>query len=72
MYIEIYKSNDNLYVAACPDLELFSKGRTKEEAVRNLEESITSFLVSAEKTAEIKEDLEETARFYSLRYPQKH
>lgn len=72
MYIEIYKSNDNIYVAACPDLELFSKGKTKEEALKNLEENIVSFLSSAEKTKELKKDLKDTARYYSLKHPQKH
>jgi len=72
MYIEIYKSNDNMYVAACPALELFSKGRTKEEALKNLEETVLSYLTSAEEIEELKKDIEHTARYYSLRYPQDH
>ena len=72
MYIEIYKSNDNMYLVACPALELFSKGKTKEEAVNNLKNDIASFLLSAEKTEEIKEDLKDTAHYYSLNFPQKH
>lgn len=72
MYIEIYKSNDNMYVAACPDLELFSKGRTRQEAVDNLEEIIVSYLSSAEVSKEALDDLRHTSRHYSCNYPQRH
>ncbi len=69
MYIEIYKSHDNLYVAACPDLELFSKGRTEREACKKLKESIKSYLKTAR---EVERDLKDSARYYSLNYPQEH
>jgi predicted RNase H-like HicB family nuclease len=69
MYIEVYKSNDDMYVAACPDLELFSKGRTRKEAIEKLENDINCYLESAEK---VEKDLKETARYYGLNFPQKH
>ena len=69
MHIEVYRSNDNIYVAVCPALELFSKGKTEKEAIRKLEDNIDCYLKSAK---EVKEDLKDTARFYSLKYPQRH
>ena len=72
MEIEVYKSNDNMYVAACPELELFSKGRTEEEAIRKLEDSISRLLLAQEKRAEAEDDIKDTAGFYGLRHPQIH
>jgi predicted RNase H-like HicB family nuclease len=69
MYIEIYKSIDNVYIAACPELELFSKGDTQKEAVKKLKTNISNYLKS---NKELKLDIELTSRFYGLNYPQKH
>jgi predicted RNase H-like HicB family nuclease len=72
MEIEIYKSNDNMYVATCPELELFSKGRTQKEAIKRLEDSISRHLLAQEKRAQVQDDIKDTAGFYSLHHPQIH
>ena len=69
MYIEVYRSNDNIYVAACPDLELFSRGRTEKEAIKKLKDNIDRYLKSSQI---IQKDIKNTSRFYSLNYPQRH
>lgn len=38
--IEIYRGDDNIFVAACPELNLFSHAKTQEEAVEKLKKSI--------------------------------
>ena len=42
--IEIYQGNDNIYVAACPELNLFANAGTQTEAVEKLKANIFNLL----------------------------
>ena len=37
---------DNLYVSYCPVLDVYSQGYTEEEAVKNLHEALSLFLLN--------------------------
>ncbi|MCK4789549.1 MAG: hypothetical protein KAV87_37755 [Desulfobacteraceae bacterium] len=47
--IEVYKGDDNSFLAACPELSLFSSGETEQQAVDRLKEDIVSHLYSSRK-----------------------
>ncbi len=47
--IEVYKGDDNSFLATCPELSLFSNGETEQEAVDRLKEDIVSHLYSSRK-----------------------
>lgn len=42
--IEIYKSDDNIYIACCPELDLFANGDTQENAAAKLRRKISDFI----------------------------
>jgi predicted RNase H-like HicB family nuclease len=55
--IEVYKGDDNSFIAACPELSLFSNGKTEKQAVDRLKEEIVVHLYVSRKKytdAEIK------------------
>ena len=47
--IEVYKGDDNSFIAACPELNLFSSGETEKQAVNRLKEEIVSHLYASRK-----------------------
>ena len=70
--IEIYKGDDNIFVAACPELNLFSHAENQYEAVEKLKKSILEFMKNSEKVSDPSEDIEFSIRHYPSRYPQVH
>lgn len=70
--IEIYRGDDNIFVAACPELNLFSHAETQDKAVEKLKKDILHFLKNSQTFADAKEDIEFSVKFYSSRYPQIH
>ena len=70
--IEIYKGNDSIFVATCPELELFSNASTQEEAVEKLKSNIMSYLNSIEESKSTEEDLKITFRYYTHNRPEIH
>ena len=70
--IEIYRGDDNIFVAACPELNLFSHGETQDKAVEKLKKNILDFLEKSQTFADAKEDIEFSVRYYSSRHPQIH
>ena len=46
--IEIYRGDDNIFVAACPELNLSCYAETQDEAVAKLKEDITLVLKDQE------------------------
>ena len=70
--IEIYRGDDNIFVAACPQLNLFTHAETQDKAVERLKENILFFLKNSQTLADVKEDIEFSVRYYSSRHPQVH
>ena len=42
--IEIYRGDDNIYIACSPEFDLYANGDTQREAVAKLKKKINSFL----------------------------
>lgn len=70
--IEVYKGNDNIFVAVCPELNLFGHGNTQQEAVEVVKSNIEKFLSHSAEFAEVKYEIDQTARFYSSGSAQVH
>lgn len=70
--IEIYRGDDNIFVAACPEMNLFTHAETQDGAVAKLKKDIIHFLENSKTLAAAKEDLEFSVKFYSSRSPQIH
>lgn len=70
--IEIYRGDDNIFVAACPEFNLFSHAETQDKAVEKLKKNIQHFLENTKVFSDAKEDIEFSVKFYSSRYPQIH
>ena len=70
--IEIYKGDDNIFVATCSELNLCSHANTQDEAVEKLKENILYFLENSQVLADAKAEVEFSVKFYSSRNPQIH
>jgi len=70
--IEIYKGDDNIFVASCPDLNLFSHAVTRDEAVDKLKFNILDYIRNSRIYTDAKGEIEFSVRFYSSRYPYTH
>lgn len=69
--IEIYKANDNIFLAVCPELNLYCHGETREDAINKLKEDTVSLLVSSSQITFIEEEMD-FAHYYSHGYPMIH
>ncbi len=69
--IEIYKANDNIFLAVCPELNLYSHGETKEDAINKLKEDTISLLTSSYQVTFLEEEMD-FAHYYSSGYPVIH
>ena len=69
--IEIYKANDNIFLAICPELNLYSHGDTKEDAINKLKEDTISLLTSSYQVTFLEEEMD-FAHYYSSGYPRIH
>lgn len=70
--IEIYRGDDNIFVAACPELNLYSHAKTQDAAVRKLKKNILEFMENSKTSTETKKDIEFSVLYYSSHYPQIH
>lgn len=70
--IEIYRGDDNIFVAACPELNLFSHADTQDEAVEMLKQNILHYMEQSQTLADTREDIEFSLRYYYSRLPQTH
>ena len=51
---------DNLYVSYCPVLDVYSQGYTEEEAVKNLHEALSLFLLNCFERGVLEEVMKES------------
>ena len=70
--IEVYKGDDNIFVASCPELGLHSHGPTRDEAVDKLKFNILDYIKNSRLYKEAREDIDFSVRFYSSRFPHTH
>ena len=42
--IEIYRGDDNIYIACSPEFDIYSNGNTQEEAVAKLNKKVNEFI----------------------------
>ncbi|MDO8489194.1 MAG: hypothetical protein Q7S42_03680 [Candidatus Omnitrophota bacterium] len=70
--IEVYRGDDNIFVAACPELNLFTHAKSQKAAVKKLKKNIRDFFTNQDDLEDAKREIEETAHFYSSRVPQSH
>ena len=74
MYIDIgiYRGDDNIFVAACPELNLFSHAETQDEAVEKLKKNIMEFMAKTDASSNTEKDIEFSVVHYSSRRAQIH
>ncbi len=70
--IEVYKSDDNIFVASCPELDLHSHAPTRDEAVDKLKLNILDCIKNSGLYKEAREDVDLSVKFYSSRFPHTH
>ena len=70
--IEIYRGDDNIYIACCPELDIYSNGNTQEEAAAKLKKRISEFIDKYDSFFDARKDIDYTAHYYSARSPQTH
>jgi predicted RNase H-like HicB family nuclease len=70
--IEVYKGDDNIFVASCPELDLHSHASTRDEAVDKLKFNILDYIKNSRLYKEAREDIDFSVRFYSSRFPCTH
>jgi len=70
--IEIYRGDDNIFVAACPELNLFSHAKTQDEAVEKLKKDIMEFMAKTDASNNTEKDIEFSVAHYSSRRTQIH
>ena len=70
--IEVYKGDDNIFVASCPDLNLFSHAGTRDEALDKLKFNILDYIRNSKIYSDAKDEIEFSVRFYSSRRPYIH
>lgn len=70
--IEIYRGDDNIYIACCPEFDIYSNGNTQEEAVAKLRKRISEFIDKYDSFFDARKDIDYTVHYYSARSPQTH
>ena len=68
--IEVYRGDDNIFVAACPELNLFTHAKTQKAAVKKLKKNIRDFFSNQDEIEDAKKDIEAACHFYSTNIPQ--
>ena len=69
--IEVYRGNDDIFIATCPELELYSHGDTQEQAVEKLQRDIVSLLATLDKVKS-EQDIKFSYHYYPSGIPQVH
>ena len=70
--IEVYKGDDNIFVASCPDLNLFSHAGSRDEAVDKLKFNILDYIKNSRIYSDARHEIGFSVRFYSSRHPYTH
>ena len=70
--IEIYKGDDNIFVANCPQFDLYSHAVTQQEAIDKLKFNILDHIRNSKIYTDAKEDIQFSVCYYSSRWPQIH
>lgn len=70
--IDIYRADDNVYIACCPEFNLYTNSRTQKDAIVKLKKKITEFIDKSESFVDAKEDIDYTTHYYSTHFPQLH
>lgn len=70
--IEIYKSDDDVYIACCPELNLYVNADTQGKATAKLRKKIGDFIDRHDLSFEASKDIDSTVKYYSARSPQTH
>ncbi len=70
--IEIYVGDDNIYIARCPELEIYANGDSQGEAVSKLKKKIAAHYEQSDIFLDAKQDIDYTIHYYSTRYPRTH
>ena len=70
--IEIYRSDDNVYIVRCVELDLYANGNTQREAISKLKKKIKKFIDKSDSFLDAKKDIDYTIHYYSARFPQTH
>lgn len=70
--IEVYRGDDNIFLASCPELNLYSHAPTQDEAVNKLKVNILESIRNSKIYSDAREEIEFSVRFYSSGYPQVH
>jgi predicted RNase H-like HicB family nuclease len=70
--IEVYRGDDNIFVASCPELNLHSHGPTRDEAVDRLKYNILDYVNNSKLYSDAKEEIGFSVRFYASGYPYTH
>ena len=70
--IEIYRTDDSVYITRCPEFNLYAKGNTQKEAVWKLKKKIVKFLRKSDSFVDAKQDIDYTIHYYFARFPQTH
>lgn len=70
--IEVFKGDDDIFVASCPELNLYSHALTQDEAVDKLKLNILDSIKNSRIYSDAKDEIAFSVAFYSSRYPQTH
>ena len=70
--IEVYRGDDNIFVASCPELNLHSHGPTRDEAVDKLKFNILDYIKNSKLYEDAREEIDFSVRFYASRHPYTH
>ena len=70
--IEIYRGDDNIYITRCPELNLYTNGKTQKEAIAKLKKKIVEFINKSDSSKDAKQDIDYTVHYYSTRFPRIH
>jgi len=70
--IEIYRGDDNIYIACSPELDIYSNGNTQTEAVAKLKARINEYIDKGDSFFDAHKDIDYTTHYYSARSPQTH
>lgn len=53
--IEIYRGDNDLFIAMCPELDLYCHAESKEEAIEAIKEDIRKYARHADSAIDVKE-----------------
>lgn len=66
--LEVFKSEDNSFIATCPKLNIYSYGKTLDKAITRLREVVNFYLESADELGVTLEELCSSSKMSSLSY----